>query len=368
MIGGGMMQPIPESRKISPFLVFFLIHAIQVGAGVLGFQRIIAKTAGYDGWISVILAGITTHIIMIIMYLLLDKGGGDLVSAHSIVFGKWIGKIVDFLFVLYFTLLVVTIIRTYIEVVQVWMYPRLSTFYFALAFMILAYYIVSGGVRNIAGVAFFGTVLPSYLLLTFAFTFPYSDFRNILPVFDHSLKDMIMATKNMSLTFLGYESILLLYPFIKNAKKSQKYAHWGLFTTTTVYVIIAVTSFAFFSEKQLAKTVWATLSMWKIVEMPFVERFEYIGIANWCLVILPNVCIALWCASRIMKRSTPLNQRHAIWILSIIVIGTLTFITDRKQVNILNTLSGEIGFYLNYGYIPLLLIVVIIMKKVRKKA
>jgi spore germination protein AB len=363
-----MMQPIPESRKISPFLVFFLIHSIQVGVGVLGFQRIIAKNAGYDGWVSIIFAGITTHIIMIIIYLLLDKGGGDLVSAHAIVFGKWIGKAVDFLFVLYFTLLVVTIIRTYIEVVQVWLYPRLSTFVFALAFMILAYYIISGGVRNIAGVAFFGTVLPSYLLLTFAFTFPFSDFRNILPVFDHSLKDMLIATKNMSLTFLGYESILLLYPFIKHAKKSQKYAHWGLFTTTTVYVFIAIISYAFFSEKQLEKTVWATLSMWKIVEMPFVERFEYIGIANWCLIILPNVCIALWCASRIMKRISPIKQRHSIWILAALIVGTMPFLTSRKEVNFLNTLSGEIGFYINYGYIPLLLILVIIMKKVRKKA
>ncbi|XXM70433.1 GerAB/ArcD/ProY family transporter [Lysinibacillus sphaericus] len=363
-----MMQPIPVSKKISPFLVFFLIHAIQVGVGVLGFQRVISQFAGYDGWISVILAGITTHIIMLIMYTLLDKGGGDLVTAHAIVFGKWIGKAMDFVFVLYFTLLVITILRTYIEVVQVWMYPRLSTFYFALGFMILAYYIVSGGVRNIAGVAFFGTVLPSYLLLTFAFTFPFSDFRNVLPVFDHSLKDMLIATKKMSLTFLGYESILLLYPFIKDAKKSQKYAHWGLFTTTTVYVFIALISFAFFSEKQLAKTVWATLSMWKIVEMPFVERFEYIGIANWCLIILPNVCIALWCGSRIMKRTMPINQRHSLWVLSAIVLGVLTFLTNRKQVNFLNTFSGEVGFYINYGYIPLLLVLVIIMKKVKKKS
>lgn len=368
MIGGAVMQPIPESRKVSPFLVFFLIHSIQVGAGVLGFQRIISQVAGYDGWISVILAGITTHIIMFIMYLLLDKGGGDLVEAHALVFGKWFGKLLDLIFVLYFTLLVITILRTYIEVVQVWMYPRLSTFYFALAFMILAYYIVSGGVRSIAGVAFFGIVLPSYLLLTFAFTFPFSDFRNLLPVFDHSIKDIMLATKNMSLTFLGYESILMLYPFIKNAKKSQKYAHWGLFTTTMVYVFIALISFAFFSEKQLAKTVWATLSMWKIVEMPFVERFEYIGIANWCLIILPNVCIALWCGSRIMKRTTFLKQRHSVWILSAIVIGTLTFLRKRQQVNFLNTFSGEVGFYINYGYIPLLLLLVIIMKKVKKKA
>ncbi len=361
------MQPIPERRKISAFLVFFLIHSIQVGAGVLGFQRIIAQNAGYDGWISVILAGISTHIIMIIMYLILSKVDGDLVSAHTLVFGKWIGKIFSFIFILYFSLLVVTIMRTYIEVLQVWMYPRLSTFIFSLIFLVLVYYIVNGGVRTIAGTAFFGTVLPSYLILTFAFTFRYADFRNILPVFDHSIKDILISTKNMSLTYLGYECILILYPFIKEAKKSQKYAHWGLLFTSAIYTTLALISFSYFSEKQLGKTVWATLSMWKIVEMPFVERFEYIGIANWCLVILPNVCIAIWCASRILKRMTPLKHRYTLIIICLLCLSVLNFFTDRKQVNFLNSISGEIGFYINYIYVPILLLLVIIMKKVRHK-
>ncbi|MCA1055492.1 spore germination protein [Rossellomorea aquimaris] len=362
------MLQIPERNKISPGLVFFLVHSIQVGGGVLGFQRIIARNAGYDGWIAVILAGIFTHILMIIMYKLVELGEGDIVSVHALAFGKWLGKIFDMIFVLYFSLLVITILRTYIEVLQVWMYPRLSTFIFSLSFLLLCYYFVNGGVRVITGTAFFGTILPSYLALSFAFTFPYADFRNILPVFDHSLKDILISTKNMSLTYLGYESIVVLYPFIKNAKQSQKYAHWGLFTTTMGYTIIALISFAFFSEKQLEKTVWATLSMWKIVEMPFVERFEYIGIANWCLIILPNVCITLWCASRILKRMTPMKHRHSLVVVSILCLSTLSFFTSRHQVNFLNDWAGRIGFYINFIYLPLLLLLVILMKKVRKKS
>ncbi|TMU84600.1 spore gernimation protein GerB [Bacillus sp. BHET2] len=361
------MQPVPDRRKISPFLVFFLVHSIQVGAGVLGFQRIISMNAGYDGWIAVILAGILTHVLMVFMYIILDKADGDLVSAHTLVFGKWIGKLFSLFYVIYFSLLVVTILRTYIEVLQVWMYPELSTFIFALLFLFLVYYLVNGGVRTVTGTAFFGTILPSYLALTFIFTFKYADFRNILPVFDHSLKDILIATKNMSLTYLGYESILMIYPFIKDAKKSQKYAHWALFTTTTVYTIIALISFSFFSQKQLEKTVWATLSMWKIVEMPFVERFEYIGIANWCLVILPNVCISVWCASRTLKRITPIKHKYTLMMICILCLCTLTFISDRKQVNFLNDISGKIGFYFNFYYIPILLVLVIIIKKVKQK-
>jgi spore germination protein AB len=34
-----MEQLVPEKAKISPFLVFFLAHTMQLGIGVLGSDR-----------------------------------------------------------------------------------------------------------------------------------------------------------------------------------------------------------------------------------------------------------------------------------------------------------------------------------------
>jgi spore germination protein (amino acid permease) len=361
------MLSIPDRRKISPTLVYFLILSIQVGVGILGFQRVIALTAGYDSWIAVIIAGGLTHIIMFFIYKVLENSEGDIVSANQIAFGKWIGNIINLFFALYFTVLVVNVVRTYIEVLQVWMYPRLSTWAFALAFMLLVFYIVNGGIRAITGVSFFGIIMPSYLILTYFYTFKYADFRNVLPVFDHSIMEILLATRDMSLTYIGFEALLVIYPFVKKAEKSQKWAHWALLTTTTLYTFITLITFAFFSEKQLERTVWATLSMWKILELPFVERFEYIGIANWCLIILPNACISIWCASRIIKRMTPIKQRHSLIILIIMVIIGTSLLFDRQSINSFNNIVGKIGFYVNFVYIPLLLIILLIMKKVRKR-
>jgi spore germination protein AB len=365
--GGHTMQPVPENRKISPFIVFFLIHSIQVGVGVLGFQRIIAKSAGYDGWMSVIIAGLSTNLVVFIMYKVVQKGGGDLIAANEFAFGKWIGKAVDTVYFVYFVLIAVTVCRTYIEVVQVWMYPKMSTWFFAALFFLLVVYIVNGGIRAVAGAAFFGTVLPAYLLLTFGFTFPYSDFRNLLPVWDHSALDLLKSTRDMTLTFLGYETLLIFYPYIKDGEKSQKWAHRGLLLSTSLFTLLTLVSFAFFSEDQLQKTVWATLSMWKIVQLPFVERFEYIGIANWCLIILPNVCIALWCGSRLAKRTFQFNQRKTLIILAVIcTIGT-ALISDRTKINMLNNITSQVGFYLNFAFTPFLLLMIVLMKKVRNK-
>jgi spore germination protein AB len=361
-----MSVSVPENSKISHFLVFYLISSMQIGIGVLGFQRIIAKSVGYDGWISVIFAGLTIHIILWMMYKIVETVDGDLISAHTYVIGQKLGKAISFLFTSYFILLATAVLRTYIEVIQVWMFPEFSTFWFSIAFLGLAIYIIYGGFRTVTGIAFFGTVLPSYLILTFGYTFPYADYHNLFPVFDHKISEFLTASKDMSLTYLGYETFLFYYPYLKNPQKSKKWAHLAILTTTVLYTILTVITFAYFSDKQLEKTVWATLSMWKIVQLPFVERFEYIGIANWNLIILPNICIAIWCASRILKRTVNLRKKKGVILVALVCVIAINLFTAREQINMLNDITGKIGFYMNYVYIPILFIVVLLMKKVKK--
>src|SRR5690606_1997171 len=114
---------------------------------------------------------------------------------------NFIGKAISSIFIGYFFLYVLAILRTFIEVIQVWMFPDLSTFWYSFAFMILCVYIIFGGFRTVVGIAFFGLVLPAYLLLTFGFAVKFSNFYELLPMWDHSVKDLLVSSYKMSLTF-----------------------------------------------------------------------------------------------------------------------------------------------------------------------
>lgn len=362
-----MQQPVPERLQISPFLVLYLIMSMQIGIGVLGYQRIIAEAAGYDAWISVLGAGLSIHIIIWMIYKICGTVEGDIVAANAYVFGKKIGALVSSFFVIYLVIFALAVLRTFIEVIQVWMFPEMSIFWFSFVFLMLSVYIVFGGFRTVTGIAFFCIVLPSYLLLTFGFALRFADFRNLLPIFDHSLKEFATSAFKMSLTYIGFEIPLFFYPFIKDAPKSQKWAHLGVFLTTVIYTLLAIITFTYFSEAQLAKSIWATLEMWKIVTMPFVERFEYIGIANWNLIILPNICIALWGSSIILKRAFKLRQRKGVIILALVCLISILFLDTRAKINFLNDWTGKIGFAVTYVYVPFLFFATMIAKKVKSK-
>jgi spore germination protein AB len=191
------MQKIKEIFLVSPFLVFFLVHSEQIGVGVLGYQRIIAKFAGYDSWIAVIIAAVFIHILIWMIYYVLDNGGGDIVTIHKTLFGGMLGNLFNLALVLYFLLWSITVVRTYIEVIQVWMFPTLSTWKIAIVFLVLTYYVVSSGFRTVTGICFLGVVIPLGLIFLLIYPLEFTHFSNLLPLFDERLQDYLTATKNM---------------------------------------------------------------------------------------------------------------------------------------------------------------------------
>lgn len=340
---------------------------MQIGIGVLGYQRLIAQYAHEDAWISVLIAGIIIHFIVWMMYKIMEAVDGDLVTAHIYIAGNFIGKLLSTIFVFYFFTYALTILRSYLEVIQVWMFPTMSIFWFTLAYLLLCIYIIYGGFRTVVGIAFFGIVLPAYLFLIFGFNLRFANFEHLMPILDNSFKDILLGSYHMSLTFVGFEIVLFIYPFIKNPEKSKKWAHLAILTTTLLYTGLMMLTISYFSEEQLRRSIWATLTMWKIVQMPFVERFEYIGIATWSLVILPNFCISLWVASRLLKRIFNIQQKKGVILISIICLIVINFIKTREQVGLINDYTGKIGFIFTFFYIPILLVLVLIVKKVKEK-
>ncbi|MFE8697487.1 GerAB/ArcD/ProY family transporter [Cytobacillus sp. FJAT-53684] len=355
-----------KELQISPFLVFFLIHSVQVGVGILGYQRIIIDSAGNDAWMAVIAAGIAVSIIIWFMYLLLNKHQKDLVQIHRDLFGKWVGGLLSLIWIIYWLLIGIIVLRSYIEIVQVWVFPTINLFMFSLFFIILVYYCVNGGFRIVTGISFFGVLIPMYIFLTFFFPIEYTEFRNLLPVWNHSIKEITIASKDMMLGYLGFSTLLMYYPYIKHPNKSQKWAHLGHLLTVIIYLFILVITIGYFSEQQVSKHIWATLSLWKIIEMPFVERFEYIGITSWILIILPNICLSVWAATRGVQRIFNIKPKKVMIIMLIILICSTIAIKGRVNIERINSYMSILGLCLVSIYIPLLTLLSFLLSKIRR--
>lgn len=362
-----LIEPKPQSM-VNTFLLIFIIHSMQLGVGIQGFQRIIYLEAKHDAWISVILSGMASAIVGFIMVKSLAAyKSSDLYGIQYDIFGKWLGNLMNLLFVLYCLGSFHVIIRNYIEVIQAWVFPELPNWAISFSLLFLVFYGINGGLRTIVGVSFFSVVLSLWLILLLSYPFQFANWDYLFPLFESSIPDILKGARQMTFTIIGFEIIFIVYPFLKEKDKVNKHLQFGLLFTTLLYLALMIISLAYFSGGQLERTIWGTLSLFKIVRFPFIERFEYVAITFWVLLIIPNLMLYLWAASRGFGRIFNIGEKKMNWILLSILLLSLQFPLNRLQINLMNDYFARGAFYIVFCYPFILYGLVLVKKKFLKK-
>lgn len=356
------------STMLPNYLIGFLLHSNQVGIGVLGFQRIIVKESGHDAWLSVILGGILAHLTLWVMIKTLRRyPSTDLFGIHADVYGKRIGSVMSILFIIYFLISATIVLRNYIEIIQTWLFPEVPTWTFALVFLLMVVYTVNGGIRVIAGYTFITVLLAIWLIAGMIFPLQYAKWIYLFPMFSTGLNELTMGAIAMALTLSGFEIIYVLFPFVKNKEHISFHAQMALLFTNILYLILMVASLVFFSHDQLMKTIWASLTMEKMVRFSYLERFEYIAVSIWLFVIMPNLMLFMWSAIRGTKRLAGWNQRKLLIVVMLIVFVACQFADTRQEINRINDLYSRVSLIFTFTYPFILYLLVVIKQSWRKR-
>ncbi|MED1472351.1 GerAB/ArcD/ProY family transporter [Bacillus salipaludis] len=350
-------------HQVSPYLVFFIVYNSQVGVGILSFQRTIAEKAGYDAWIGVLVSGCIVQLFIWMTFKLLEKANGDIVDVHHCIFGKLSGNFFSFIIMFYYWLASLSVILAFIRIIQLWMFPTMPSWVLSTLILILVYYCVSGGFRIVAGVSFISFIFPQIILIVlYIFPLKIAHFSNLLPVMDHSFRDLADSIKSSMYTLAGTETLLMYYPFIRDPKVSKKFAHLGVLFTTLLYTLSSIVSFTFYSEDQLKTTIWPELSLTKIIKLSYLERFEYLYISLYLLIVTALLSLLLWCSSRGLKRIFNIKQKYTLLCIILLSIIISHFSND-LIIELLDKYVIQMNLWLFYGYIPILLIIFSFLKR-----
>lgn len=360
-----MKNPIQVCPKemINAYLLFFVVHSAQIGVGIQGFQRIIYQEARQDAWISVLLAGIATHIVTFCMIKTLEiYGSNDLYGIQQDIFGNWFGNFINVMYVIYCFVAFFSVLRNYIEVIQAWIFPSIGTWFLSATLLLIIIYAFTGGLRVIVGVSFFSVILSLWIIPMLAFPLKYSSAESLFPILENDIRSILKGAHSMTFTIIGFEILNVIYPFVKDKKNIRKPVHLGLLFSNFIYLSVMLVSITYYSEGKIVKTIWATLTLFSFISFPFIERFEFVVVCFWMLIILPNLCLYLWSAYRGTIRLVNISGTTFVWLFSFLIfIGTL-IIQTRTQINKFNTVFGNVAFYVIFIY-PIFLWIIAILKK-----
>ncbi|MFT8708848.1 MAG: GerAB/ArcD/ProY family transporter [Sporolactobacillus sp.] len=363
-----MASKISETHQSSPVSVYFITHVMQVGIGFLSFQQILTKYAQQDAWIALLICGLSALGIMWIILRLLENeasyGTADIFSIHHRLFGRWIGGLLNYLVLFHVLLFAVVFLRSYIEILQVWVFPHLSIVCFSVIFCLIVWYVVIGGMRSITGVCLLSFIYLLPLFLSSIFIAPQAHFESILPLFDHSPQSILHSSFQAVHNFLGFELIIYYYPFIKKPKEARKWAYFGMLTTLQLYFTLLILGILYFSNGALQNTIWPTITFWKSVHFPLLEHIDTICIIILLWNLIPNISLCSWSIARGIKATFPaIKMKHSLIGILIVIIIFCVFIKDGLEVKQINDLYNFYGFFLIYLYFPFLLAAQWIKKK-----
>ncbi|TFE22697.1 GerAB/ArcD/ProY family transporter [Cohnella luojiensis] len=365
-----MKNPIHEKYLISPFFIVFPMYVSMVGVGILSFQHELIHDAGYNSWISILLVGISIHLILWMIYKILSSNqeAPDVTSINHTCFGKIAGNILNFAIVVYFYFGAFIEFRAYIEIIQVWLFPEMNILPISFILVLFIYYTVNGGFRSVTGLSFWGLVITLILIVPQVLSvLPYRHPLNLLPLLNHSITDIFISSKNMLFQFMGIEALLLFYPFIKTPAKSQKWAHLLVLFVTFLYLVTTISTFMYYSEGQLQHVLWPTLNMLMEIEVPILQRLEYFFISVWVIKIIANISLSLWVASRGMKNALQIRPRASLIVFLAGFLILEFFVNDRSSIRSITEFYSTVGLYFIYVYIPFMFVVTQIRKKVQAK-
>ncbi|WP_134682587.1 GerAB/ArcD/ProY family transporter [Brevibacillus migulae] len=359
----GFERPI----EISPTQLVLLVFGTIVGVGFITLPRGVVEKAREDAWITIILAGFVS---LVSLWLILRTARifpkDTLVEYNVKIFGRFCGFLFNLLFAEYFLLFTVTGIRTMAEVVRAEMLPFTPLEAIIIAMLITIFYAAWDGLMPIVRINESGQPI-TFLLIILFFMIAYleADWYEIRAPFAEGFLRVVQPIPDTTYSYLGFEILLLYYPFVLKKEKCFWNASTGIALSGAFYSFIVLGALLTLGPDVTMTQTYPVVTMAKMIEIvrQFVERAELLLIILWLPLAYTTHLVVFFSSAFTMNRMFPrISQRW--WMgLSIPVIYVLTLIPDNlMEMERWTNYVGVIGMFILFVY-PLLLLAGVFVRR-----
>lgn len=358
---------IQPGNSIRALYLFFIISSIQIGVGIIGAPRFIFTEAHRDSWISILIAFAYICILLLAMFWILNQyESADYFGIQVDIFGQWLGKLLGTILIVHLGVSFFSILLTYIQVIQLFLYHTFPNLALSILIMILVLYTIFGGLRVVVGVTFILFLSTIWLLFVLYDPMTRMNWYNLLPMFETSFPDLLRGTRATAYTLSGFEILMIIYPFIQNKNKAKLPTFLGVTFSTFIVLLVMIITIGYFSAEGLEHIDWSLLILFKTASFTFIERLDYIVVVMWLMVILPNLVLLLWAMVYGLRRLYKLPEKISLWLITALILILVNFFEYGYEVFQVTDIVAKYGFWITYVY-PFLLIPIILVKNKWKK-
>ncbi|GGI15905.1 GerAB/ArcD/ProY family transporter [Gottfriedia solisilvae] len=359
---------ITKKNSITKFQLFFFLIQSQVGIGLLSLPNVVQATAKGDGWISTILAGVIVQIMLIIYWFLFKQFPNENYSKITIrLFGKYIGKLLNFIIYLYFILTGSLALILYINCISLWLLPLTPLWVLSLFIILSSIYLALSELTIIARFFVIATFMLVLLILLSFLTYGLEkEFQNILPIGHSGMKNIMMGSNKSIISMLGFEGVLIVYPFIINKEKGLlKSVSLANLTVTALYTYFLFLCLISFSPMQLKQIREPVLYLFKALSYEMLDRIDLIFISSWIVPMTTSIIAYLFFASKSISKEKSYKKTVLVNAIIIFLISIYPF--DENMITKFSTYVTYLSYFVVF-ILPILLLVLTLFIKTLKRS
>ncbi|WP_172372035.1 GerAB/ArcD/ProY family transporter [Sporosarcina jiandibaonis] len=347
-------------KVLNRYHVVFLIQNVIIGTTVLSLPHRLSSM-GYSQWWMPLLFGVVANLLLIPMIWLGLKYRNDtLFVIHEKLFGKWAGKTINAILLIYFIVVLSAVSSSFLQLIQVVALVDREITAPLIILLLMTIYIVHGGIKSIARFCIMSFFMTLGLLYFLNWGIADGDIRHTMPIFNFTAKQFFTASKKGLMAIGGFELISFYFPYIINQKKALKHASFGLWLSILFIFFFTFVSVMFFSEWQLKNVLYPVLNLFKEGQLSYLERLDVLGITMWVFLILSTTAAYLWAAKKGIDsiRSSP--KKTHLYFVAVFVFILVKF----PYMEAFQRILFERVFYLMYALFlwPILLCLIHMIK------
>jgi spore germination protein KB len=363
-----------EKAKISATQLFVLVVLFEMGSAILVG---IASDAKQDAWIAVML-GLVGGLMIFLVYHRLYVYYPDLPLTSYVqkITGKWLGRFIGLLYIVYFMYLASRVLRDFGELLSTTIYNNTPLFVINTLMIITIIYAVHKGFEVIArvGELYFGVVYITAILGMLLIVFSgLIHLGNLKPILENGLKPVMKTFLTQTINFPFGEMVVftMLLPFLRDKKKAKIVCLSGMILsginiTITVVVNISVLGVALFQRS----TFPLLTTVGRIQIADFIERLDVLFMLYLIIGGFFKIAIYYYAAvagaADIFQFS---NQRKLGFPMGIIVLFASITIASNYSEHIKEGLV-VVPLYLHWPFqiiIPSMLLILAFFRNRKKK-
>lgn len=347
-----------DKHTISAKQLVFTLISSMTGVGMLSLPRLVAEKAQQNGWMGVLLGAALPFLSVILIYgLALRFPSLTLAEYSEKILGKLLGKLLAFLYVGYAILFAGSVTATMSYILASIALPDTPHWALNLVVLIVCANYARQGFKIIGRLneLLYYLLIPVLILPLPSLVRANLDF--LLPIQVFPLKPILQAAEVTAYAYLGFEILLVIFPFVQEKKKMLPAIFLGVGVTMGTYLFIVLACLVYYGSGGIVHYIWPLISILTGTKVPIVERMEFFFIFLWVGVIFRTIGMQIFTASYTLSRIFKL-QDHTLFVF--LVLGVVFLLTQFIDSVVLAFNFAQMVSYAGIGValgIPALLLV-----------